>query len=271
MTLAAPAHPFDAAAAGYDAAFTDRLLGRWLRAIVWQRLEENFSAGQRVLELGCGTGEDAVWLARRGISVTATDVSAAMLERTRHKAEQAGVGERVITRHLDLASLAHAEAAWTKQTCGFDGAFSNFGPLNCVEDRRGLADGLAGIVRPGGRVVLVVMGPLCPWEIAWHLLGGKPRAAFRRLRSGKQARVGEGGTLRVWYPSHRRLAREFAPYFRNVEVAGVGLLLPPSEMGRLVERAPRFFRRLAELDRRLAGRVPWRWLNDHYLLVLERR
>lgn len=271
MTLAAPVHPFDAAASGYDAAFTDRPLGRWLRAIVWQRLERNFSAGQQVLELGCGTGEDAVWLARRGILVTATDASTAMLESTRLKAEQAGVGERVITHQLDLASLAHAEAAWTKETGGYDGAFSNFGPLNCVEDRRGLADGLAGIVRPGGRVVLVVMGPLCPWEVVWHLLRGKPRAAIRRFRSGKQARVAQDRTLRVWYPSHRRLAREFAPYFKPIEFAGVGLLLPHSEMWRLVERAPHFFSRLAELDRQLAGTFPWRWANDHYLLVLERR
>lgn len=265
MTLSAPhAQPFDAAAAGYDEAFTDRRLGRWLREIVWERMERAFQPGQHVLELGCGTGEDAVWMARRGVSVTATDASPAMLEATRRKADIAGVGERITTRLLDMTTPV------TGGETGYDGAYANFGPLNCVEDRRALGGDLARLVRPGGKLVLVVMGPVCPWEIAWFTARLKPKTAIRRFRSGNEAQVGDG-RLRVWYPSHRRLQREFALHFKTLEVAGVGLLLPPSEMGKLVDRAPGFFERLAAVDRRLAGTVPWRWLNDHYLMVLERR
>ena len=271
MTLGAPAQPFDAVAAGYDATFTDRRLGRWLRGIVWQRLERTFEPGQHLLELGCGTGEDAVWLARRGLRVTATDASPAMLEETRRKADVAGCGDAVATRLLDLT----AEFADGLRAGSYDGAFSSFGPLNCVADHRALAGQLARLVRPGGKLVIVVMGPTCPWEIAWHLLHLKPRTAFRRWRSGQVAQVGPrgrpGGQVRVWYPSHRRLRREFAPHFRTLEVAGVGLLLPPTEMGHLVDRAPGAFERLAALDRRFAGALPWRWLNDHYLMVMERR
>jgi len=56
---------FDAVASGYDAAFTERTLGRMLRAAVRERLP--FAAGDRVLELGCGTGEDAIWLDRKSV------------------------------------------------------------------------------------------------------------------------------------------------------------------------------------------------------------
>lgn len=269
LQTGAPAHPFDAVAAGYDAAFTDRRLGRWLRAIVWAQLARAFRPGDRLLELGCGTGEDAVWLARRGMKIDATDASPAMLAETRRKAAAAGVDESVTTRVLDLTAPLGSLGAPDGER--YDGAYSNFGPLNCVEDRRALAGELARLVRPGGKLVLVVMGPLCPWEIAWFLARFKPRAATRRFRSGQPARIGDGGTVRVWYPSPRRLAREFAPYFQVRELAGVGLLLPPSEMGRLVDRVPGFFARLARLDRRFAGTLPWRWLNDHYLMVLERR
>ncbi|CAN5739475.1 class I SAM-dependent methyltransferase [soil metagenome] len=265
MTLSAPhAHPFDAVAVGYDEAFTDRRLGRWLREIVWDRMGRIFEPGQHLLELGCGTGEDAVWLARRGISVMATDASPVMLEATRRKANASGVGERIDTRLLDLTMPVSGGET------GYDGAYANFGPLNCVEDRRALARDLARLVRPGGKLVFVVMGPVCPWELVWFPLRLKPGTAVRRFRSGQAARVGDG-TVRVWYPSHRRLQREFAPYFITLEVAGVGLLLPPSEMGRLVDRAPGFFERIAAIDRRLTGTLPWRWLNDHYLMVLERR
>jgi SAM-dependent methyltransferase len=220
------------------------------------------------LELGCGPGEDAVWLASRGVTVTATDASAKMLAVTSHKAEQAGVAGLVHTQRVDLERIADWEQG---SSGGFDGAYANFGPLNCVEDRRAVAGALARLVRPGGMVVLVVMGPVCPWEIAWHVVRLRPRTAFRRFRSGVTGRVGGGATIRVWYPSPGRLRRELEPHFRVVEHAGVGLLLPPSEMGRLVERAPGLFERIARLDTRFAGRLPWRRLNDHYLVVLERR
>ena len=266
----APAHPFDAAAAGYDAAFTDRQLGRWVRGIVWERMAAAFKPGDRLLELGCGTGEDAVWLARRGVRVDATDAAPAMLAATRRKADSAGVGEFVTTRLLDLSQSSAVGKVAGEPLEQYDGAYSNFGPLNCVEDRRALAGELARLVRPGGKLVLVVMGPLCPWEVAWHLARLRPRGAIRRFRSGQPAHVGDD-VLPVWYPSPHRLAREFAPHFEVREHIGVGLLLPHSEMSGLVDRAPGLFAGLARIDRRFAGALPWRWLNDHYLMVLERR
>ncbi|MGH2544698.1 MAG: class I SAM-dependent methyltransferase, partial [Ardenticatenaceae bacterium] len=95
-------HPFDEAAAAYDTDFTHRQLGRWLREMVWERLDATFQPGDHVLELGCGTGEDAVWLARRGIRVTATDASAGMIEQARRKAESAGMVDQIIFAQLDM-------------------------------------------------------------------------------------------------------------------------------------------------------------------------
>jgi SAM-dependent methyltransferase len=257
---------FDDVAAGYDAAFTDRLLGRWLRDAVRERLAEAFSPGQHVLELGCGTGEDAVWLAGRGVLATATDASPAMLAVAGAKAARAGVADRVSVALLDL------QRPTDTPTFGpFDGAFSNFGAVNCVPDRRPLAEALAGWVRPGGRVVLVVMGPLCAWEIAWHLARGRPRSAFRRLRDGAPAHVGGGARVPVWYPSPRRLRAELGPWFRHRETTAVGLLLPPSYLAELVERRPQAFERLRRLERRIGRRFPGPWLADHYVGVFERR
>jgi len=172
---------FDPVAPRYDAAFTDRLLGHWLREAVRERLA--FSPGEHVLELGCGTGVDAVWLAERGVRVTATDASPAMLAEVEAKAVRAGVADRVSVARLELTAI---ETSFEP----FDGAFSNFGALNCLAERRSLAEALAGWVRPGGRVVLVLMGPVCAWEIVWHLGHGQPRKAFRRLRIGAAAHVG---------------------------------------------------------------------------------
>ena len=56
----------------------------------------------RALDVGCGEGADAVWLASRGWQVTALDVSEVALERTRDHAAEAGVAERVELMHHDL-------------------------------------------------------------------------------------------------------------------------------------------------------------------------
>ena len=263
--------PFDTVAAAYDADFTEHALGRWLRAAVWAHLDEAFRPGDAVLELGCGTGEDAVYLARRGVQVHATDGSSAMLDIARHKALLQGISKRVTFEHLDLNNLdPNNPPSHTPTQKKYDGAFSNFGAVNALPDCRLLVEALARWIRPGGRLVLVIMGPLCPWEWGWYLAHGRVGTAFRRFRSGGLAHVGSGAMMRVWYPSPRRVRRELAPYFRHRETVGLGVLLPPTFARSLVDRKPAFFERLAALDRKAGRTLPGSWLNDHYLTVFER-
>src|SRR3954468_20682622 len=57
----------------------------------------------RALDLGCGEGGDAVWLADHGWAVTAVDISSTALDRARRAAEGAGVGDRITFERHDLA------------------------------------------------------------------------------------------------------------------------------------------------------------------------
>jgi SAM-dependent methyltransferase len=59
--------------------------------------------GARALDLGAGHGGDAVWLAERGWSVTAVDLSATALGRVDALARARGVRDRVSTERHDLA------------------------------------------------------------------------------------------------------------------------------------------------------------------------
>ncbi|GAB4515925.1 MAG: class I SAM-dependent methyltransferase [Anaerolineae bacterium] len=276
---------FDVAAPTYDRDFTQRRLALWLRAMV--RAHVPVQAGERVLELGCGTGEDAVWLAGQGALVTATDASEVMLACTREKTQHAGLSARVQVRHLDMNALEEdtdADARYGVATNHvsndthpvderFDGVFSNFGAVNCAADLPGLARFLAAQVRPGGWVVLVIMGRWCPWEIGWHLLHGKPGAAFRRARAGQAgipAHVGEGQTVRVWYPTPRDVRRAFAPHFVYQRTVGMGTLLPPSYLDHVAERWPGTFEVLAGWDARFGAFFPMTAWNDHYLIAFSR-
>jgi len=116
---------FDALAKSYDTVFTNSVLGRVYRDASWRWLDEAFEPGQQVLESGCGTGEDAIHLAQRGVRVVATDPSLAMIEATRAKSEAAGLGHMVTALQAD-AEQVHELAGQ------FDGAFSSFGAFNLL-------------------------------------------------------------------------------------------------------------------------------------------
>lgn len=256
---------FERIAAQYDAEATGLELSRWFRQIVWDRLARLFAPGEHVLELGCGTGEDAIWLAGHGIHVTATDASPAMLGVARKKAAAAGMTERITFAALDLA----AAAMWTLPAVSFDGVFSNYGPLNCIPRWGELGRALAAAIRPGGRAAFAVMGPFCVWESAWCALHGDLRAASRRWRGRAEAHIG-GETFPVYYPTPHRLQGELGPAWRRRALAGLGVFLPPGELYAAVGARPRLARALLSLERRLAAHWPFPWLGDHYWLELER-
>lgn len=255
---------FNAFASAYDQSFTNTALGKLLRSRVWNVLHDLFQPGHHILELACGTGVDALWLARRGVHVTATDGSPSMVRVVEQKVHEAGLTPFVTARCHSLQQLS--EMQWPDPP-PFDGAFSNFGGLNTIPQWSRLARSLAQAVRPGGALVLVPMGPYCPWELLWHAVHGEWDTARRRLRQPAAARIGEE-TIPIWYPSSRRLKRDFAPWFQHRATRSLGLLLPPSYLGHLVERHPRFFAPLNRLEAATA-RLTSGW-GDHYISVFVR-
>src|SRR5450432_1193149 len=261
------AEAFDHIGARYDAEFTNTDLSWWFRRRVWERLELLFQPGDSALELGCGTGEDAIWLAKRGVHVLAPDGSAAMLAETKRKAKVEGVESLVETRLLDLTDAAGWDLKQYDNV--FDGAYSNYGPLNCVGDWRAIGQQLASAIRLGGKVGLGVMGPWCPWEFFWHGLHGDFRTATRRFHRSTVAHL-DGKYFDVFYPTPRRLQRDLGPVFQRRLLWGLGVFLPPSDLYKPVGRRPWLAKPLLAIERLTAPHWPFKHLGDHYWLELER-
>ena len=111
-------------------------------ADVVQRLEVG-----EVLELGCGEGGDAVWLAEQGWRVTAVDISATAVARGAEGAEQHGVADRI-------AWVAHDLASWhTEET--FDLVTASFFHSTVDLPRTEILRRAAARVRLGGHLLLV--------------------------------------------------------------------------------------------------------------------
>ena len=71
-----------------------------------QELVELVESGRispsRAIDLGCGTGSNAVFLAQRGFDVTGVDYSSAAIEKARERARAAGAPVKFMVHHLGL-------------------------------------------------------------------------------------------------------------------------------------------------------------------------
>ena len=130
-----PAQVFDGLAADYDKLWTHTLTGQLQREAFWSYAGPYVRDAASVLDIGCGTGEDAVRLAGTGVRVVAIDVAPQMAAIAR-------------SRGMDARVLPVQDAGLLDES--FDVAMSNFGPLNCVPDLAAIRAPLAQVVKRGG-------------------------------------------------------------------------------------------------------------------------
>ncbi len=255
---------FDSLAATYDATFTESLVGRAQRAVVWEAADRVFARAEKILELNCGTGEDALHLADKGLTVVACDASQQMIEVARRK-----LAERTPPGRVSLYCMPIERIAELSYRAPFNGVLSNFSGLNCVAELEDIADQLGTMLRPGAHMLLCVSTRFCLWEFAAYGLQGQWKKAVRRWSGGTSARVA-GVEMTVAYRTIRTMRRVFAPCFRLRAVTAVGLAVPPSYMERWCTRHRSFFRMLVRMDRVLRHLPLLRGMGDHVLLEFER-
>src|SRR5882724_180897 len=255
---------FDQLAPDYDQIFTESLIGRAQRNAVWKILDRTFSEKDNILELNCGTGEDAIHLASRGVSVLACDASREMIARAEYRINHISNSLPVVFCHLSTEQVREL-----RPESQFDGVFSNFSGLNCIEDLSAVASSLSDLVRPGGQLLLCLSTRFCLIEIAYYLRHGQVRKALRRCHAHSVATL-KGMQLPVYYPTLRQLRRFFAPHFRLQTYTGIGVAVPPSYCEKWALRHPSLLRFLCRIEEVIAPLPVLRVTGDHILLCFER-
>jgi SAM-dependent methyltransferase len=256
---------FDAMAADYDVREAANPVMQLMRERSLTILERTFPRGARLLDVGCGTGTEAIWLTQRGRTILGVDPSPQMLEVFSARATAAEL--QIPTRLLGAGDLMRLVDEYG--SASFDGAYSSFGPLNAEHSLDPPLAALSRLVRPGGWIVLSVMNRWCLAEMASMVAGGRANQAFRRARSSVPVTVGASST-EVRYPSWRQVRSAIRPGFRIVSVQALPLLLLPYAWPALASHL-RLYKALRRLDGILAPRRPFAWLGDHLLVVAERR
>jgi SAM-dependent methyltransferase len=108
------------------------------------------------LDLGCGEGGDAVWLAQRGWTVTAIDISPTAVARGAAAANERGVGDRIRWQSLDLISWQPSEQ--------YDLVHAAYLHSPVELDRSRVLKTASGGVKAGG--ILLIVGHAAPasWQ-----------------------------------------------------------------------------------------------------------
>ncbi len=134
--------------ARYERGMRILTLGRL--AAVRRDIAARLAAGDRVLDLGCGTGALAIELARKGCTVTGVDISPSMLSQAAQNVRREAMEERVSLRELGVAELDEAFA-----DASFDAVTSTllFSELSSQERDYALAE-CHRLLRPGGRLLV---------------------------------------------------------------------------------------------------------------------
>jgi SAM-dependent methyltransferase len=246
---------WDVAAQTYEKAFVDTLTGRLWRAAVWTELDRAFPPGSRVLEMNCGTGVDAIHLAKRGVAVCACDISPAMIERARNSASAAGLDGLLQFRVLPTEDLNRIPVHER-----FAGAFSNFSGLNCVSDLSAVSQTLAARLSPGSVVLLCMLGPSMKWERFWRIV---QRRVGKVEKQDPQSRIPR--SFQVTRYSCREVAAALQPWFHLRRRKGIGIFVPPAFLDTTAARFPKIIRTLAALER-VVAKAPF--FRDHGACVL---
>jgi ubiquinone/menaquinone biosynthesis C-methylase UbiE len=260
--------PFDHIASSYNSAFARSAIGQFQRKRVWTYIESVLPElkGFEMLELNCGTGEDAVLFGEGGYNIVATDITEEMLKITQKKTEQFSMQNKISSHFLDLDSFN--ETLFDKK---FDLIFSNFGGINCInpESLQTLIAKLPHILNPGGRFVGVVMPKFCAWEMVFFLLRFQFKKAFRRF-STKQAFSDLHGTnVKTWYYPPSQLKAWSKDYFKVVSLQPIGVALPPAYLERFFSVKKRWLLRLNDLEKKLSNSSLFSGMADNYLIDLQ--
>ena len=258
------AEAFSRTAEKYDSFAADHPHLTRMRSKVYAHLERFIPKAARILELNCGTGTDAVELARRGYTVHAMDNAPGMLKRLRDKVLRFDLGDRITFQQCSFTELNQIQGA------PYDVVFSNLGGLNCVPDLSPIIEQLPGVLRPNGLVTWTLMPPVCLWELA-EIFRGRPRLAFRRFSLyGTRAHL-EGLYFRVYYFTPQQVLQWFGDDYDCLAIEGLSVLTPTAEGKKFVNQHPQLYQTLSWLDDRLALRRPWRGWGDFFMITLRYR
>ncbi len=251
----------------YDIAFSQSPIGQLQRKSVHKLLKASLAGSVlQILEINCGTGEDAIFMATKGHLVTATDASEKMIDKLKEKISNHSPAFQIEAKQVSIEKISEQFAP-----ASFDLIFSDFGGLNCLPKNafREFIKDAAVLLKPGGKLVAVIMGRKCLWERVYFLLKGKRKAAFRR-NSEQPLKVMLGDHVQpAWYYAPNEVRGIAATQFKLNSLKPIGIAIPPSYLNPFFNRKKRLLGLLNNMESLLSFSFLSNYA-DHFYIELQK-
>ena len=255
---------FDTYAQSYDNHFTNSIIGKAQRLQVYQKLLMLISLQNKsVLEINCGTGEDALWLSKQAATVFATDISQGMIDVAKNKTSNNAVNFKQLPTQ-DISSLAPNT---------YNIIFSNFGGLNCLnnEELQKFKNGCVQVQKSSDQLAFVIMGTKCKWEQLYFSFNkDKAKATRRQNITGVDTLINDNH-FKTYYYSPDDMKQLFIENYNCISVKPIGLFVPPSYLEPYVLKRKGMFAFLKLLDKLFGNFSFLSNYADHYLIVFEKK
>ena len=250
----------------FDQLYSGNTIIRYKRERVHNHIQRFLKEESFILELNSGTGEDAIWFAKEGHKVHATDISAGMMNELKQKVRSFHIEDKIST---ELCSFTELKKLVNKGP--YDLIFSNFAGLNCTNELDKVLQSFSPLLKSKGILTLVILPKFCLWEFLL-LFKGKFKTAFRRFfsRKGRKAHI-EGHHFKCWYYNPSFVIKHLKKEFDVVSLEGLCTLVPPSYIENFAERHPKKYRWLKAKEDKWKTKWPWKSIGDYYIISLRKK
>ncbi len=258
---------FDSASEEYDFTISHNFINTWIRKRSIEALLRRVRPDDFLLEVGAGTGAEAIEIAMHVRGLVAIDVSQSMVNLMAAKVRARHLEGRVFPMKLAASELPSLRGLLEGRIVRV--AYSFNGALNCEPRIGEFVAGLDEVLEPGGVFVCSVRNTFCLTEALSHAAV----LQFDRMNPRKQqpimVSVGGRDIPSTYYPPGEFI-RKFRPHFEAEEVVALPGLLPPAYLNNYYLRLGKLTSAIERLDRALSGHFPLNRYGDQTLFVFRK-
>lgn len=250
----------DNIAESYDDILNKNRFSEILRLLFQNILIQNIQHGNRILDLGCGTGEDALFLAKKGFSVTGVDISQKMIEIAEKKAVTKDYNENLQFFCSDM------EIFIIENTNKFDVIFSNFNAVNYVRDLNSFSANASTALNEDGKLIFTVLNKLSISEVFYNFLRLNFKKSWEAVFNRKGLLLTD---LNIFFPG--TFVDFFKDHFRVKRITGIGIFIPPHNLTGMYNKLSFAIPFLLWLEKLISSVFPFYCLCDHYIIEMQKR
>jgi len=258
------AEAFDSASEEYDFTISHNYINTWIRKRSIKELLDLAKPGDTLLEVGCGTGAEAIEISEHVSKIIATDIAEKMIALVRKKVQARGLSERIALLQARAADILKVKEIANQ----VDTAYSFNGALNCEPELERFVNGLSSVLVPRGYFVCSIRNSFCLGEALSHAAVLQFEKMTPRKKQPVMVSVG-GMDIPAFYYPPATFSEFFSTKFKLKRMIALPAFLPPAYLSDYYVKFKRVASVLEKFELILGGHFPFNMVGDQTLFVFQ--